>query len=257
MCFVLACDRTALYTWPEKVLTDGQTKTLQTLLKRRLQGEPIAYITGEREFWSWTFDIDHNVLVPRPETELIVELALQALNNGCEGPVLDAGTGSGVIAIALHLQWHLDHSESLSVFASDYSHAALTVAKRNAVKLNAPQIEFVHSDWLSAFSEDQFGMIISNPPYLASNDPHMQNTTLGFEPEGALVSGENGLDAIRIIVSQACRVGKSECYVLIEHGFEQAIDVQTIMRSANYSQVRTHKDINGLDRVTTGYCPKN
>lgn len=258
MCHVLICDRTKLYAWPEKLLTSEQEYALQCLLQRRLQGEPIAYLTGEREFWSLRFKVDKNVLVPRPDTELIVELALQALaeQTNCNEPVLDAGTGSGVIAIALYTQWKMDRQESLSVIASDYSDAALALAKYNAEQLDAVQINFVRSNWLSAFANNSIGMIISNPPYLAVDDPHMKNDTLDFEPEAALVSGDNGLDAISIIVSDACRVGKSGCHVLIEHGYQQAFDVQNLMLAAHYTKIQTHKDINDLDRVTSGFCPK-
>lgn len=260
MCFVLDCNRTALYTWPEKVLTPTQSADLETLLQRRLQGEPVNYLTGQREFWSLDFEVNKDVLVPRSETELMVELALHALQTGCENPVLDAGTGSGVIAISLYLQWHDDHQDAkngaLNVIASDYSKPALAVAKRNAIKHGAEAIDFVHSDWLNEFSDHSIGMIVSNPPYLALSDPHMHNGSLDFEPATALVSGDDGLDAIRTIVEQACRVGVSGCYVLIEHGYEQALAVQTIMREMHYTQIETHQDMSDLDRVTCGYCPK-
>jgi len=257
MCHVLDCDRTALYAWPEKALSSDQSNLLTSLLQRRLSGEPIAYLTGEREFWSLQFQVNNDVLVPRPETETLVELALQALSTSCDEPILDAGTGSGVIAISLFLQWQLDHHTSLRVIASDYSEAALALAKQNADRLGATQIEFVHSDWLNSFSDNSVGMIVSNPPYLAADDPHLQNDTLGFEPEAALVSGGDGLIAIATLITDACRVGKPGCYVLIEHGYQQAPDVRNLMLSAHYTIVHTHKDINGLDRVTCGYCPKN
>lgn len=256
MCHVLTCERTALYAWPDKILTQEQSDTLESLLQRRVNGEPIAYLTGEREFWSLRFEVNKDVLVPRPDTELIVELALKALESGCAGPILDAGTGSGAIAIALYIQWKSDHIKSLPITASDFSESALALAKRNATQLNANQIDFVHSDWLSAFADNSFGLIISNPPYLAADDPHMQNDTLGYEPVDALVSGKTGLDAISNIVKDACRAGIPECYVLIEHGYQQARDVQNLMNSAQYTQVQTHQDMNNLDRVTCGYCPK-
>ena len=150
-----------------------------------------------------------------------------------------------------------EKNATLSVIASDYSASALTVAKRNAHKLGAELIEFVHSNWLEEFSDNSIGMIVSNPPYIALSDPHMHNGSLDFEPATALVSGDDGLDAIRIIVDQACRVGIPGCYVLLEHGYEQALAVESIMRAMNYTQIQTHQDINDLDRVTCGYCPKN
>jgi len=257
MCHVLQCDRTRLYARPEQVLGNEQLVQLDALLERRVRGEPIAYLTGKREFWSLNFAVNTDVLVPRPETELLVELALQELHRNGDGPVLDAGTGSGAIAIALFLQWQKDKNESLRVIASDISEAALAVAKRNACALNAEPVEFVRSNWLSEFPDSSIGMIVSNPPYLAASDPHLQNATLGFEPDNALVGGTEGLDAIKTIVQQASRVAKPDCRVLIEHGHTQGDDVQNLMRAANFSQVQTFKDINELERVTTGFCPKN
>lgn len=259
MCHVLQCSRATLYAWPEKILNEDHTTLLNNLLQRRLAGEPIAYLLGTREFWSLDFYVDESVLVPRPETELLVELALHALktptSNSTTTAILDAGTGSGAIAIALYWQWFKDHQEHLSITASDFSQAALKVAVRNAKNLEADKINFVHSNWLAAFSDDAFGMIISNPPYIAIDDPHMHKHTLDYEPASALTSGEDGLDAIRTIVDQARRVGRSECTVLIEHGFEQAESVQQIMRAADYTYIKTHKDLQNCDRVTSGYCP--
>ena len=255
MCHVLACNRTTLYAWPEKTLTTDQLTQLNALLKRRLLGEPVAYLTEEREFWSMDFTVNKSVLVPRPETELIVELTLKALQEKNTEPVLDAGTGSGAIAIALSLQWQKDQQQTLNIIASDKSQAALNVAQNNAARLGAEQIEFVQSDWLSEFSENSIGLIVSNPPYLAADDPHLDGGPLRFEPASALVSGPDGLDAIRALIKQAIRVGKPGCKVLIEHGYAQADQVQALMQASHYSQVETHKDLNDLDRVTSGFCP--
>lgn len=279
LCFVLGCNRAALFARPEKALTEKQLQTLDELVNRRVQGEPVAYLTGEREFWSMSFDVNKHVLVPRPETELMVELALQALSSGTLGPVLDAGTGSGAIAIALYRQWHDDRmvehgngnengiakqiveglderNVTLSITASDFDEHTLAVAKRNASKHQATAIHFVLSDWLDAFAENHFGMILSNPPYLAADDPHMGNDSLCREPIAALVSGNDGLDAIRRIIQQACVAGMPGCTVLIEHGYQQAKSVQDIMRLCDYTDIQTHQDLNGLDRVTGGYCPE-
>lgn len=259
MCHALGCNRTALYAWPEKLLSAEQTEQLNKLLKRRLNREPIAYLVGSREFWSLDFYVNESVLVPRPETELLVELALNKLSAINEAhnstTILDAGTGSGAIAVALYWQWMQDHQKSLAMTASDVSQAALNVATRNAKTLGADKINFIHSDWLAAFDDDAFSIIVSNPPYIATDDPHMHNNTLDYEPASALVSGDDGLDAIRTIVDQARRVGKTECSVLIEHGFEQGQQVQNIMLAADYTCVQTDKDIYNCDRVTSGNCP--
>ncbi len=257
MCFVLECDRSALYTWPEKNLTTDQLFRLNELLNKRKLGYPIAYLIKKREFWSLEFGVSEDVLVPRPETELIVDLALQALKQNRNNPILDAGTGSGVIATAVLHQWQSTcnepHELQPLLVASDYSPAALKLAKRNADKHVPGSIRFVRSNWLEAFADNTFGMIISNPPYIAKNDPHLK--TLQYEPTDALVSGDDGLDDIRILIKDACRAGQSGCYLLLEHGANQAGAVCDLMRQSNYSNVQTHQDIAGLDRVSCGYCP--
>jgi len=219
MCFVLECERTTLYAWPEKDLDADQLSQLNALLEKRKQGHPVAYLVKQREFWSLNFRVSEHVLVPRPETELIVSLALLEMPTHCSYPVLDAGTGSGVIATAITHQWQSasdsHQADQLFMIASDYSMAALQVAKRNADEHAPGCIHFVHSNWLSAFADNTFGMIISNPPYLASSDSHLNNKTLQREPRSALVSGDDGLDDIRTLVTDACRAGKPGCFVLI------------------------------------------
>ncbi len=256
LCFVLRIDRAKVYAWPEKEIGVSQLNVLNALLLKRKLGQPIAYLIGQREFWSLEFDVCKDVLVPRPDTELIVELALQALPRRHTLPIIDAGTGSGAIATALSYQWHTDNNEApLDITATDLSMAALTLAKQNAHKHNQSSIQFARSNWLSAFSDNTFGMIISNPPYLAKDDSHLSNNTLKHEPIGALVSGDDGLDAIRSIVDDALRAGVPGCLVLLEHGATQGAAVQALMQQARYNNIQTHQDIAGLDRVTCGYCP--
>jgi len=252
LCHVLNCDRTKLYAWPEQELSAAQLEQLDGLITKRLSGDPIAYLVGQREFWSLPFDVSPDVLVPRADTELIVELALQALPDRCNAPILDAGTGSGAIATAVTHDWS---GSTLLMIATDISVPALALAKRNAEKHATGLVNFVRSHWLSAFADNTFGMIISNPPYLANDDPHLNNKTLRHEPIGALVSGDDGLDDIRHLIFDACRAGKPDCYVLLEHGATQASAITTLMSDANYSSIQTHQDIAGLDRVTCGYCP--
>ena len=259
MCYVLGCERTKLYAWPDRTLGADQLKQLDTLLDKRKLGYPIAYLTQKREFWSLDFDVNKAVLVPRPETELIVSLALQAMPSIGSDPILDAGTGSGVIATALSYQWLTDCTDrganSPLVIASDCSSEALSLARQNANKHVPGRVRFVRSNWLDAFVDNSFGMIISNPPYLAKDDSHLNNKSLQHEPITALVSGDDGLDDIRVIISSACRAGKSGCYVLLEHGATQAAAVCRLMQEASYTNIQTHTDIAGMDRVSCGYCP--
>lgn len=261
ICYVLGCQRTTLYAWPEKNLSTDQLSQLSELLDKRKLGHPIAYLTQYREFWSLEFKVSDDVLVPRPETELLVALALQSISIYCKHPILDAGTGSGVIATAVTHQCHSNWVEHPGVrpfiIASDNCPEALTLASYNAARHAPGRISFVQSNWLDAFADNTFGMIISNPPYLAKNDAHFNDKTLQHEPIGALVGGEDGLDDIRTLIQDACRAGTPGCYLLLEHGATQADAVCALMHQSNYTNVQTHQDIAGLDRVTCGNCPKN
>ena len=259
MCYVLDCSRAKLYAWPDTALSEPQLNELERLTQRRKQGEPIAYIMGHREFWSLDIDVCPDVLVPRPDTERLVELALDALTGNLEGPVLDAGTGSGAIAIAIAHEWQSrsDTKQALSIMASDLSMAALSLAQRNAAKYNLSNIGFVRSNWLDVFADNSLGMIISNPPYLAENDTHLDNATLKYEPQSALVAGEDGLADIRTLINDATRVGKPRAPVFIEHGASQANAVSDLMIAAHYTNVNTYNDLAGLNRVTGGLCPEN
>jgi len=257
MCNVLDCERTKLYAWPEKNLSTEQLSQLRELLDKRKLGHPVAYLVKQREFWSLKFAVNEHVLVPRPETELIVNLALRAMP--VNGSILDAGTGSGVIATALSHQWQSDCADykvdPQHIIASDYSLAALTLAERNADCHVPGSINFVRANWLDTFADNTFGMIISNPPYLAKNDSHLNDKALKHEPVTALVSGDDGLDDIRKLIKDTCRVGKPGCYLLLEHGATQADAVCALMQQENYTNIQTHQDFAGLDRVTGGYCP--
>lgn len=256
LCFVLDCDRSHVYAWPDKTLSQAQLQQLTNVLQRRQLGEPIAYITGTREFWSLELDVCEDVLVPRPDTELIVEMALAAISDDFDGVVLDAGTGSGAIAIALSHEWKsTKKTGALPVVASDLSLPALRLAQRNAQKHQLNNIDFVQSQWLNAFHDNAFSLIISNPPYLSADDPHLDDPALQYEPLDALVAGEDGLDDIRELIVDALRAGVSGCRLLIEHGATQAMDVRRLMNEAAYKNVQTHQDLPGKDRVTSGICP--
>lgn len=241
--------RTSLYTWPEAVIDSVHMERLEQQLQRRAGSEPLAYLLGEREFWSLRLEVSHDVLVPRPETEHLVEYALQALDGGACGPILEAGTGSGAIAIALARE------HRIAVVASDICIAALAVAQRNVARHAAGLVSLVQAHWLAPFSNNSMGMIISNPPYLAAHDPHLDNSELSHEPRQALVSGKTGLDALAQLIDEATRVGKPHCRVILEHGFQQGAAVRELMAQQAFVGITTLPDLAGLDRLTTGCCP--
>jgi len=194
------------------------------------------------------------VLVPRPETEQLVDLVLNELRAHPQASILDAGTGSGAIAIAIAHESKKTTNEAFIV-ASDESESALIVAQQN-VRLHVPEaVSMVRSDWLDAFDNDSFNIIVSNPPYITNNDPHLSTLPLTHEPLQALASGHDGLDAIRQIVEDAMRVMKPQGLLLIEHGYDQAHDIREIMRAYDYQKITTHTDLAGLDRICTGIKP--
>ncbi len=247
---VLGVSRTWLHTYPEKIhLTSEQQKTLEILLKRRQQGEPIAYLTGVQEFWSLPLEVNQHTLVPRPETELLVELALHLSSRAAVGAgpsvFADLGTGSGAIAIALSHE-----RPDWTILATDNSPLALATARRNG---GGRDITFYMGDWCGALpSGTKCDLILSNPPYIAQNDPHLQQTGVRYEPLTALVSGQDGLDDICKISLQARAYLKPGGWLLLEHGYDQGGRVAEILRTAAYCEVQTFQDLAGLDRVTIG-----
>jgi release factor glutamine methyltransferase len=221
------------------------------LLRRRSEGVPIAYLTGSRGFWNFDLAVDASTLIPRPETELLVELALARLPVDAAARVADLGTGSGAIAIALGSE-----RPRLQLLATDASPAALEVALANASRLGARAIEFRLGDWGAALAVDErFDMILSNPPYLGEDDVHLQQGDLRFEPRSALASGVDGLDAIRCIGAAAPRHLEPGGWLLIEHGQSQGAAVREILRSAGLVDVETVRDLESRDRVTLGRMP--
>ncbi len=256
LCHALDENRTVIYAWPDKTLDQATEQQLQQLLQRRVDGEPIAYIVGSQEFYGLNFSVSNAVLVPRPETEQLVELVLNELHTDQETTVLDAGTGSGAIAIAIAHEAAATNKR-VSVVASDESHSALLLARQNVHTLMPNAVSVVRSDWLTAFANHSFNIIVSNPPYIRENDPHLQNLALTHEPQQALASGEDGLSAIREIVADAIRVLKPNGLLLLEHGYDQAEAIREIMQAHGYTQITTHTDLAGLDRICTGISPTN
>ncbi len=246
----LQVNKSYLYTWPEKTLSATQLQQLQEWLTLRLQGCPIAYIVGHREFWSLDFKVTPATLIPRPETELIVEICLQQLSDA-QQYILELGTGSGAIAIALaheRPQWH--------ILASDNSSDALAVAEYNARQLAVSNIQFSQNDWFDNIAAQQFAAIISNPPYIAKDDPHLQQGDVKFEPLVALVAEKEGIAALDTIIKNAPQYLASQGLLVLEHGYQQASQVRQQMEQCGFEKVLSYRDLAGHERVTVGCLVK-
>ncbi len=227
-------------------LTEAQAAQFASLLARRLSGEPVAYLTGMREFYGRGFEVSPDVLIPRPETELLVEQALARMPAGEAVKVLDLGTGSGCIAITLALE-----RPRAQVTGVDRSAAALGVARRNADRLGA-RVEFLESDWFAAVDGRRFDLIVSNPPYVAAGDPHLTRGDVRFEPVGALASGADGLHDLRRLATAASAHLAHGGTLLLEHGYDQAEAVQALLREAGFRDIESWRDLGGVLRVSGG-----
>lgn len=248
---VLNVPRASLLAHPEQLLDADQNAAYGKLIERRLTGEPIAHILGEREFFGLNFKVTPATLIPRPDTELLVESALQRMPPQKGFRVLDLGTGTGAIAISIaHARPDVD------VVGVDASPAALEVAHENAQRLGVHNIRFVRSDWFTALSGQRFDLIVSNPPYIASNDEHLSQGDVRFEPLSALVSGVDGLDDIRSIVAQAQGYLEQGGWLMLEHGYDQARSVRDLLQESGYGNVFSARDIAGIERVSGGISSK-
>ncbi len=251
--YTLQTNRAHLATHPERVLSDAEKNRFSDYVERRKSGEPVAYIVGEREFFGLTFKVTPAVLIPRPETELLVEQALERIPEHRPARVLDLGTGSGAIAIAIAKHRPLAH-----VTAVDASKAALEIASQNARWLLGERIscvEFLHSDWFSAVRNEPFDLIVSNPPYVAEGDAHLDQGDLRFEPKTALAAGPRGLSALAHIARNAAPRLVPGGWLLLEHGYDQGNACNELMAAAGFAHVATHQDLAGIDRVTLGQFP--
>lgn len=238
--------RAWLLTHDTDVLTPAQQTQFEALCAQRQEGVPVAYLTGCKEFFGLPLHVDARVLDPRPDTETLVEWALEVIENLVSPRVVDLGTGSGAIALALQSQ-----RPDAAVTAVDFSHAALEVATANAQRLQLP-VQFLASSWLDKV-DGVFDVIVSNPPYIREDDPHMP--ALRHEPRQALTSGEDGLNDIRTIIAQSPAHLKAGGWLLLEHGWDQAPSVQTLLRQAGFTQVHSRQDLAGQDRCTGGQIP--
>ena len=238
----LGLSRVQLITASEDILTGPQAQRVAQLFARRSAGEPIAYLTGCREFYGLAFAVSPAVLIPRPETELLVELAIDRLPR--QGRVLDLGTGSGAIAVALAYS-----RRDASVTALDVSDAALSVARRNAAH-HAVQVQLMRSDWYAALTDQRFDMIVANPPYVVAGDAHLREGDLRFEPIDALTDHADGLSALRQIIAGAAQFLQPGGWLLTEHGYDQADSVRALLAAQRGTEIQSWKDLAGIERVS-------
>ncbi|MDF3868609.1 peptide chain release factor N(5)-glutamine methyltransferase [Pseudomonas denitrificans (nom. rej.)] len=238
--------RSFLRTWPERVVSREAHDLYDRYLARRVAGEPVAYILGRQGFWSLDLEVAPHTLIPRPDTELLVETAL-ALLPASPSRVLDLGTGTGAIALALaceRLSWQ--------VLGVDRIPEAVALAERNRERLRLANVAFRASHWFSAVEGERFSLIVSNPPYIPSTDPHLRQGDVRFEPSSALVSGQDGLDDIRLIIDQAPNHLENGGWLMLEHGFDQPDVVRDLMLSRGFSAVESRRDLGGHERISLG-----
>ena len=243
LCHSINLPRSYLFAHPEDVLDNTTFDRFDALLRRRLDGEPMAYIMGSKEFWSHELLVSPATLVPRPETELLVDLALREIPRKAEWQILDLGTGSGAIAVALAAERLM-----CQITAVDISEAALAIARENARQLELSNITFAHGSWSAPVRDRQFDLIVSNPPYVRAGDPALTN--LRHEPVEALAAGADGLDAIRALAAECGQILKANGVLLIEHGADQYGDVAAILAASDWTDILNHKDFAGHPRVT-------
>ncbi len=245
---VLGKSRSYLVAWPERYLNEAQLDHFRGLAARRLNGEPVAYLTGHREFWSLDLTVTPAVLVPRPDTELLVERALHRIPAGCPWLLADLGTGSGAIAAALAKE-----RPDCRITATDASIEALAVAESNFKQLELDRIATAHGRWCAALPPgSRFNLIVSNPPYVAEGDPALETGDLSWEPQYALRSGADGLDDIRRIIREAPAHLTAGGWLLLEHGFEQGTAVRRLLTKGGFGHIATHRDLAGHERVSEG-----
>lgn len=246
LCHTLDVSRAFLYSNPDIDVPMKRRADFLALVLRRCQGEPMAYLTGKREFWSLELNVGPDVLIPRPETELLVELALERIPQGCNWRIADLGTGSGAIALAI-----ASERPACEVLASDLSEAALVIARENARRLGIGSVKFCQGSWLEPLS-GSFQLIVSNPPYVDKDDPHLQQGDCRYEPKMALSPGIDGLAAIREISRQSIEKLGAGGWLLTEHGHDQGAEVRDLLRQSGFQSVNTHADLAGLERVSEG-----
>jgi release factor glutamine methyltransferase len=246
MAHVLESTRSFLYANPELLLPHKRSEAFKKLIKQRRQGQPIAYLTGKSEFWSLPINVSPAVLIPRPDTELLVETAISKIPVNADWRIADLGTGSGAIALAI-----ASERKKCEVNGTDISHAAIKVAQKNATALSMDQIQFHQGSWSQPL-KGKFHILVSNPPYIDADDPHLLQGDLRYEPRKALTPGTDGLKAILKISSLAQPILLDGGWLMFEHGYEQGTATRKIMQQAGFANIKTHTDLQGHERVTVG-----
>jgi release factor glutamine methyltransferase len=242
--------RSFLHTWPERIVSSEAAHTFEAYLRRRRTGEPVAYILGLQGFWNIDLEVATHTLIPRPETEMLVETALELLPGAIPHRLLDLGTGTGAIALSLakdRPQW--------TITAVDRVDEAVDLAERNRQRLNLDNAAVMKSHWFSALERQRFDLIISNPPYIASGDPHLAQGDVRFEPSSALVAGVDGMDDLRVIVSEATAHLEPGGWLLLEHGYDQGAAVRDLLNGHGFEQIQTRRDLGDNERITFGRVP--
>ena len=244
LCFVLNCDSTYLRTWPDKQLTSEHYTHFKKLLARRIKGEPIAHICGSRAFWTLDLLVTPDTLIPRPDTEILVEQILE-LKLSEKAHILDLGTGTGAIALSL-----ASERPAWKVTATDFLPEVVELAKRNAQKYQLTNTHIFQSDWFDQIPPEKFDLIVSNPPYIDPEDKHLAEGDVRFEPLSALIADQHGLADIEHIIKQSKSYLKKQAWLVLEHGYDQASEVQALFSKYNYIDIKTIKDYGQKDRMT-------
>ena len=244
---VLRCNTAHLVAWPEKELSEQQQTLYLQLIKQRQQGLPIAHLTGQREFWSLNFAVDNSTLIPRPETETLVEYILSNFNDTENLTLLDMGTGTGAIAVSI-----ASEKPMWEIVACDFSEDALALAKHNSNSHQTDNITFIQSDWFSNISRHDFDIIVSNPPYIATDDPHLQQGDVRFEPQSALSAGKTGMDDIEHLCTHAKNHLVNNGWLIVEHGYNQKQSVAECFAKNGFTEIEQQKDLSGHTRMTAG-----
>ncbi|WP_194789886.1 peptide chain release factor N(5)-glutamine methyltransferase [Pseudomonas sp. UFMG81] len=245
----LGKSRSYLHTWPERIVSSEAAETFAGYLERRRAGEPVAYILGQQGFWKLDLEVAPHTLIPRPDTELLVETALELVSPK-PARVLDLGTGTGAIALAL-----ASECPGWQVTAVDRIDEAVALAERNRQRLGLSNAQVRLSHWYDALADERFDLILSNPPYIRAQDPHLVAGDVRFEPSSALVAGEDGLDDLRVIVGQAPRHLLPGGWLLLEHGYDQAADVRELLTQTGFTDVASRQDLGGHERISLGRLP--
>jgi len=241
--------RSYLHTWPERIVSSEDAEAYAGYLQRRRAGEPVAYILGQQGFWKIDLEVAPHTLIPRPDTELLVETALE-LQPAAPAKVLDLGTGTGAIALAL-----ASDCPVWQVTAVDRVDEAVALAERNRQRLGLGNVKVLASHWFSSLAGERFDLIVSNPPYIAAQDPHLVEGDVRFEPSSALVAGADGLDDLRLIVSEAPQYLLPGGWLLLEHGYDQADAVRALLAVQGFTEVASRKDLGGHERISLGRLP--